>query len=489
MKKFCAYLKSLRARTIVSWIGIVLVMLLCVNVGGARNQIGMTVVSGLLFAVGVYLLLEREEAKKDRVNTAALIVFLCPLLLFLLFTIVSFFWMSMGMSTLIINLLSALGVIGAFIFGKEIKNDEKLPKHVFIYAIIVGLAFLSLSNLIASLADYGFFYLTRYKGMVYFADGVKKTITDEMAILDGFSVAYVSPEYGTLPSFILAASLCALFFLKPKEDKILFWFIAVGGSIGLLNMVLLCNVYALIVLIPVLLVALLFRFLKLPSPAPLWERIVSLVMLAMVVALVVFIVVVAAKGNNIYASSKLLSKIFNNGKLLKGINQTVNAVFQKGFLSFPSFFGMPVYGEMSKFNDLFTITSSTLTASSWGGSQAYWTSFNLHTFEFSALMEGGTICFFMLCLFMVSLFPLFRRYVRHGENIQGSRYFFLSLVLAYFLYQSLFSDALPFLGASNYVSPFVLNPYFILVIAIIGYVYTPSPFLLKKLSKGGRIHA
>ncbi len=488
MKKFCAYLKSLRVRTIVSWIGVVLVMLLCINVGGARNQIGLTIVCGLLFAVGVYLLLDRDEGKKDKTKTIALIVFLCPLLLFLLFTIASFFWMSMGISTLIINLLSALGVIGAFIFGKEIKNDEKLPKHVFIYAIIVGLAFLSLSNLIASLADYGFFYLTRYKGMVYFVDGVRKTITDEMAILDGFSVAYVSPEYGTLPSFILASSLCALFFLKPKEDKLLFWFIVAGGSIGLLNIVLLCNVYALIVLIPILVVALLFRFLKLSSPAPLWERIVSLALLAVVVVLVLFIIVVAAKGNNIYESSELLSRIFNNGKLLKGINQTINVVFNYGFLSVRSFFGMPIY-DVKSFGDLSNLTSTLLTSSSWDGSITYWTAFNLHTFEFSALMEGGIVCFFMLCLFMVSLFPLFRRYVREGEAIQGSRYFFLSLVLAYFIYQSLFSDALPFLGASNYVSPFVLNPYFILIVAIVGYVYTPSPFVLNALSKGGRIHA
>ncbi len=473
LKKFFASLKAMDSHTIVSWIGVCLIALLAFNFGGSRQQTISMILAGLLFIVGIYLFLDKKET--ERKPLLPLTVFFLPLGVFALLSIVSFFWISLGKSSIILNILSALGFVGAILIGTDLRKSAKMPKHVLAYAIMAGLLLLTLANLIASLADYGFFYLSRYKGMVYFVDGVKQEISKEMAVLDGFLVAYVSPEYGSLPLFLLASTLCGLLFIKPKEEKAFFYSVLVAGGLGLLSLVLLGNVYALILLVPIYLLVVLLRFFVKGKKVPLWEKIVALALLLAVAALVLFVVVVAAKGNNIYASSKLLSKIFNNAKLLQGVNRTINVVLGQGSW-LRVLLGMPVY-EVANFGEIGSSTS--LTVSDWMGKDVSWTSFNLHTFEFSALMETGIIGFLALATFMVFLFPMFSRYIRSEEGVLGDRYIHLALVLSFFLYQSFMSDALPFVEITSYVSPFILNPIFMLVLAVIGYAYSPNPLLMK----------
>ncbi len=477
LKKIFASLKATDSHTIVSWIGVCLIALLAFNFGGARQQTISMILAGLIFVVGIYLFLDKKET--ERSPLLPLTIFFLPLGVLTLLTIVSFFWISLGKSSIILNILSALGFVGAILIGMDLRKSPKMPKHAMAYAIMAGLLLLTLANLIASLSDYGFFYMSRYKGMVYFIDGVKQEISKEMAILDGFTVAYVSPEYGSLPLFLLASTLCASLFIKPKEEKVFFCGGLIAGGIGLLSLVLLGNVYALILLVPVYFLAAILRFFVKGKKVPLWERIIAIILLLAVFVLVLFVIVVAAKGNNIYASSKLLSKIFNNGKLLQGVNRTINAVLGQGSW-LRVLLGMPAYDVMN-FAEIGSSTS--LTVSDWMGKDVAWTSFNLHTFEFSALMETGIVGFFSLAVFMVFLFPMFSRYIRSEEGISGDRYIYLALVLSFFLYQSFMSDALPFIEITTYVSPFVLNPTFMLILSIVGYAYTPSPLFMKKERK------
>lgn len=479
------FLKNLGSRTIAGYIGILLVGLLAFNLGGSSNQTATCVLGGLLFAVAAFLAL--DASKGDKEEKKALFIFLIPVAIFLLFSLVSLFWISMGLGNVVLNLIAIAGIFGAFFFGMEVKRDPKMPKHILLYAILFGLALLSLSNLIASLSEYGFFYLIRFKGMSYFLDGVSMNVTEEMAILDGFTVSYVSPYFGFLPSFLLSSSLLSLLFLRFKEEKFLFLFILCSGSIGLLTIVLLGFYWAFILFAPLLLLALLFRFIKGKEKTPLWETILFLVVLVLILVIVFVLLFVAGKGTNIYASNKFLRKIFDNGKFLRGINETINVVFADGLFSQRALFGMPVY-DVHGFGDL--SSSSMLTSSAWGGDYVYWTSFNLHTFEFSVLMENGLIGFLAFLVFTVSLFPLLRRYIVKTEDGKGSRVFFAAYIVAFYLYQSLFMDTLPFLGTSSYVSPILMNPFFMVLMTALGEAYSPSPFWLRVISKkGGSAHA
>ena len=482
---FLGFLKSLGSRTIAGYIGILLVGLLAFNFGGSSNQTATCVLGGLLFAVSAFLALEGPKEEKSEKKT--LLIFLLPVAIFLLFSIVSLFWISMGIGNVVLNLIGALSIFGAFFFAMQLKRDPKMPKHILLYSILFGLALLSLSNFIASLCEYGFFYLVRFKGMSYFLDGVSMSVTEEMAILDGFTVSYVSPYFGFLPSFLLSSSLLSLLFVRFKEDRFLFLSILCSGSIGLLTIVLLGFYWALLPFVPLLVLALLFRFIKGKEKTPLWETILFLVLLVLVFVVVFVLLFVAGKGTNIYASNKYLRKIFDNGKFLRGINETINVVFADGLLSQRALFGMPVY-DVHGFGDL--SSSSMLTSSAWGGDYVYWTSFNLHTFEFSVLMENGLVGFLAFLVFTVSLFPLLRRSIVKMEEGKGSRVFFASYIVAFYLYQTLFMDALPFLGTSNYVSPIMMNSFFMVLMAALGEAYTPSPFWSRVVSKkGGSAHA
>lgn len=479
-KNVLGAIRTLGIHSIVGYLGILVIGLIALNVGGYRNQTATTILFGLLFAIAIFLILDKE-GKEDKTKTKVLLLTLLPLGVFFFFSLFSLFWLSMGVGNIAISAISIFGLLGAFLFGMEIKKDPKMPKHILLYIILVGLSLYCLMNLIASLSQYGFFYLLRYKDAVYFYDGVRYNVTDEMAIIDGFSLAFVSPYFGTLAPFVLGSSLFSLFFIKPKEEKVLFFFILVAGLIGFLSVLFLFNYYALIAYIPLLAITLLLRFIKGSEKVPLWEKIVYFVCLLLLAILVLSILAVAAKGVNVYESSKILSKIFNNGKLLKGINRTINAVFADGFFSQRTFFGMPAY-DIHGFKDIGSTTI--LSGSDWGNESLYWTSFNLHTFEFNALMETGILGFLGLCVFLAFFFPLLRRYIREDKGIKGARYFFLMFVLSFFLYETFFSDSLPFIGVSNYVSPLTLNPLFLLVLASLGEAYTPNPALLARFQKG-----
>ena len=478
-KSFLESVRSIGTHSLVGYLGILVIGLLALNVGGYRNQTTTTILFGLLFALAVFLVLDKE-GKEDKKKTKVLLLTLLPLGVFFLFSLCSLFWLSMGFGNVAINAISILGLIGAFLFGMEIKKDPKMPKHILLYTILCGLSLYCFMNLMASLSQYGFFYLIRYKDAVYFYDGVRYRIAEEMAIIDGFSLAFVSPYFGSLAPFVLGSSLLSLFFIKPKEEKVLFFFILIAGLIGFLSVLLVFNYYALIAFVPLLLITLLVRFLKGSERVPLWEKVAYFLCLLLVAVLVLFIMVTAAKGDNVYESSKALSKVFNNGKLLKGINRTINATFMDGLFSQRAFFGMPVY-DIHGFKEIGS--SAILSSSDWGNESLYWTSFNLHTFEFNALMETGILGFLGLCVFLSFLFPLLRRYIREGGDVKGSRYFFMMFVFSFFFYETFFCDSLPFKGVSNYVSPLTLNPLFLLVLASLGEAYSPSPSLLARFQK------
>ena len=194
-----------------------------------------------------------------------------------------------------------------------------------------------------------------------------------------------------------------------KENKIGFSIAAVSGGIGLLDLVLMPNHLALLLLIPVFSIAVFVRFVKTGIKTPLWEKIVGFAMLAMVAIVVFLMIGVAANGNNNYGP---LSKIFNNGRLTQPINQIINAVFKNNYAwNWKSiFFGMNVYSGYSPLS---------LKTSFWMQTEITWVNINLHTFEFAALMEGGFIAFIALCLFMASLFPMFRNHLRREEKAKS----------------------------------------------------------------------
>lgn len=471
---------KISTKQLLIWVALAAIAFTAFGFGGTR---GVSFASALIFVLGVFMFLGKKE-KMAKGDKKSFFIWVLPFAVFVLLISFGRFWSTYHydagagsirwFSYFIAALFNVLGVVGYAMVGHCLsleENSEGKTKERLFEVILCALALHVLINLIITLANYGPFYRTLYAGKSYYYGSVEYPVANERMILDGFTIATVSTQYGDISSFLLASTLPSLLFISLKENKIGFSIAAVSGGIGLLDLVLMPNHLALLLLIPVFSIGVFVRFVKTGIKTPLWEKIVGFAMLAMVAIVVFLMIGVAANGNNNYGP---LSKIFNNGRLTQPINQIINAVFKNNYAwNWKSiFFGMNVYSGYSPLS---------LKTSFWMQTEITWVNINLHTFEFAALMEGGFIAFIALCLFMASLFPMFRNHLRREEKANPWVLISAVFVLGYFLYQSLLFTMFPYIyDVGLYVSAFSSNAFFYLTVLLIFFSYRKIYSLKKK---------
>ncbi len=449
---------------IISSLIVLLLGLTAFNFGGSE---GTNYIEISVFVILVLCLI-CFEAKFGKEALKNLAIWLIPFVVFAIFCSFSIFWISYSSNSIYLSIVNLLGIFGFMALGLLLRKHPEVDFKIVLFFILGGLALLVLISLVYTLLEYGPFYVALYANKEYFYDGSAFLISSEAGWLSGFSFATVTISYAGVYAFVLASSLVGLLFLDPHRQKLSFFFVLGVGLIGLLFLVLLPYKTALFLLIPIYAFAVLLRFIKIPDKAPLWEKIISLLALGFIVVVVLFMMVVATKGTNIYVASSFLSKIFNNGRITGPINQIVNATLKNnGVFSFwNSLFGMDPY-QASKGVIYYS-------ASYWNGTAISWPLIHLKTFEFSALMEGGLMAFISLCLFMVLIVISLRGYLHFDGDKNGFGYMVVFMVLSYFVYSSFLSSPFPFVrNPYFYVSPFHSNSLFLIIIFLIGYTYTP----------------
>ena len=420
---------------------------------------------GLLITIGLLGLLSLKIDKNDK---KALLYYGLPLIFFAVFSSFSFFWISNSLSSISTSSINLFGILSFFAIGYLSKNVKYVSLKGILIAIVIGFSLLALISLIASLCEYGPFYVIRYKDALYYQDAVGYTISNEYTILFGFRLAAVSLRYGLQYAFLSAACLSGLFFVSYKEDKALFLTLAIGGGIGLVALILVPYVTGLIFLIPVYLLAALLRFVKFPQNTPKWEKIVAWAGLGVgsILLLIVFI-------NGIKDISALnkgaLGRLFNNSRYLLPINQMLQGMFWTETNTGS--------GAVIAFNlgGLFGMNSS---------AQGIWEGTNFlpgffiknRIFEFNALYEGGLVAFIALLVFLVFAVISLRKYLHVEEKIPVEKIVLVSLLFAFFLYESFESDSAPLVVNGKfvtYVSPIFQNNIFLIMVLLLGIAYTP----------------
>ena len=308
---------KISTKQLLIWVALAAIAFTAFGFGGTR---GVSFASALIFVLGVFMFLGKKE-KMAKGDKKSFFIWVLPFAVFVLLISFGRFWSTYHydagagsirwFSYFIAALFNVLGVVGYAMVGHCLslgENSEGKTKERLFEVILCALALHVLINLIITLANYGPFYRTLYAGKSYYYGSVEYPVANERMILDGFTIATVSTQYGDISSFLLAATLPSLLFISLKENKIGFSIAAVSGGIGLLDLVLMPNHLALLLLIPVFSIAVFVRFVKTGTKTPLWEKIVGFAMLAMVAIVVFLMIGVAANGNNNYGP---LSKIFN----------------------------------------------------------------------------------------------------------------------------------------------------------------------------------
>lgn len=446
-----------RYDTVLSFLSLEVLCLGSFALGGALGLTIFRVLSLFLSFITMSFLFNNYRAEEKKRYWICLIPFLCLALLlgvsrFFLTSSSSFF------GGLINGLVISVGLVGFFLLGQGAKSIPALKKDIILLCLGGTLALMVLIPGFYSLVRYGFFYAQRYKGMVYYYDGVVFKIATETKALNGFSFLEASLSYGKFASFLLSLSAIPCLFISPKKETKRFLCFLGFGLFGLLDLIFVPFWLALILVAFVYLLAAIYRLVwgkvsknNGQDKADKVLRVCFFVLLGLVLA-GLLVLVIDALTNSIL--SKLPIKAVQASRqsgLLYRVASAIRAVFFEE-------------GDSGKKLNLLGML--------FGVSSTY-ASDKLLTriFEFSLLWENGIIAFglFLFCVFF--MIKESHRFLLKDKERMDYKVALVSLLLGLFLYLSIFNDELPF-RHSNAFSSWSREPFPMLACFVCGLIYT-----------------
>ncbi|MCR4562637.1 MAG: hypothetical protein K5694_05500 [Bacilli bacterium] len=434
---------------------------------GGEKWFFLIQIVGIMATLGCFILVDHLKFSKDEKMTW--FINSIPLIVFAIFSSFSRFHLSSGFAGVIMAFVNALGIIGFYLLGILFSKIKPFSQKSVLAALAAGIALLVLISMIASLANYGPFYLVRYSGKAYYFDGISFPITEEYTGLYGFSIIALTTRYGLSFAVILASILGFAFYLKPvremgKEERITNGVFLCSGLIGLLALVFAMYTTGLIIAGAIILFSLLIKFIKAPKEAPKWEKIVLLVFGALVIIYFLVLTVLGIKGYTSSAdfSNVFLRKVFANPISAKYL-AIVNAVATKTVTS-----GVVTRATLD-FGGLFGFGGTTV--GTWATSNK--------VFEFSVVYEGGLIAFFALIVMFLFVIAFIRNYFHKYEKIEPHQIVAVSLILGFVLYNSFYGDVVQ-KTIRDYIHSQIQSAMFMVFIFLVGTIYGP---IFKKKEK------
>ena len=406
---------------------------------------------GFLAVVGIFFLLNVEKNKKS------LLWALIPtayLLLISIFAVASPF--AKAYSNLE-NIALFISLPGFFIIGYIVRKMKDVKPKLVLLVIGGGLAAITLFGLFSTIIEYGLFYSLIYKNKpMYYYNAETFNVTKEMYWLTGFQFNEVYVEYGSLFAVLCGAFLPGLLFLKPKEDRNEFIVCAVVGGIGLLTLLAIPNFKALLVLVVASSIAFIYKFLKNHKKT---QKILGISFVSIVFLGLVFFSVGLIGASKGIEYQGILKRIF----VENGIMQNVNAVFKEMFAvvdgSKINVNGMPPIEYNLEPHPFYT-----------GTGNGIWIETGI--FEVQLLKEIGVVGTFLFFGFVLLTGYMLLRYYRHSKDSDHVKAVLLVLVLAFFIFESLF-NVFSVAVHETIIVAFIRSPLLLVVLFIIGFTFIP----------------
>ena len=442
--------------TIIAFLGVELLCLVLFGFGGYLGLRLMQLFGILISFFAFYFLKDAVSGKTIKKS----LLWLIPLAAFVLLGSFSLFNYSYygGQSGLWVylfySILQFVSLLAFFLLGAGLRHITALKTRYVIYGLLGALGLLVAITLIYSLVRYGPFYAVKYKGMVYYFDGVSFPIDKEGKVLSGFSLLESSLLFASRPAFLLASSGVSLMALSPKKEKRLFIVIACLAFLGLLSLVLTPYLEGLIVLAGVYFLFGLLRLFehlrkKHEKGIDIFYRVVFFVLIG--IAVIGTVLLLTEDKTNLFTKLNLrrrgniVDRFFTEvGDMLYNGNQN------KPFLNIKSI----LFGFQPASNNGFA---------------------TIHTdrvFEINVLCQCGLPCFLLLVYLFFYFLKKEKDYLHLSRDTFGERFFFLALLAAIFIHYSFFSDEMPLAHVDNQNFLFYMgsNGHYLLL-ALLGFTF------------------
>lgn len=330
------------------------------------------------------------------------------------------------------NVLTSFAILGAFILGMFL-NRYQDKKDVIFLSLFAVLGLYVLINLIATLANYGFFHTLLYADKYYYYNAIRYSISNEVKMITNSFINFrpVSIAYYSLFTTLLSSILPALLFINIKDKRR--FFVALGlGSLGVLSNVLLGNFSALLYLIAPTLLGLYFKFIhsrfKGNKKFEIVRKVIFIGLLVVASLFFIFALLLAINASDIgfankIANNAVLNKIFNDNRFVNElylIENKVKTSSLENILKGTNFFGF----------DLTKGTQDTFLVN-----QPY--------MEMEVLRTQGILGF--IAFFLIIVFAIYRvhKYINDSKDGYDYKTVIISFLLVFISYYSLNADSFP----------------------------------------------
>lgn len=358
-----------------------------------------------------------------------------------------------GAGALLYNFGVFLAIIAFFMVGLSARRLNNLRVETLLLCIGFGTALLVLISLVITWVQYGMFYTLLYRDTpAYYYDGSLYNVTKEMSWLTGFKVSEMSLKYTGLFGVLLCSALPALMFIDPKTQTRKFAMVAVIGVVGLFSILTIVNLAALLFLIPILVVALIYKFFR--ENKKFW-KIATFTLEVVAGFIAVFLVFALLNAlvpsiNEFTSNNAALNRLFNGNRIMAPFNEVMGVAFRSYNL-----FGFPLsaVGDIEGRNEAIIFNNS-------------------GSFELEVVKEGGVFALIALLAIIVIMVLSTHNYLKRSKDSNAVKVVLVSFLVAFFFYATFEWDNMPYTHRSEFLSFGRSIPALILFM-ILGLVYFP----------------
>ena len=423
-------------KSIVTFLILEVVALVAFNFGNVSHIFGIA--GGVLALVVALFVIFITEDKKS------LIPVLIPVGLLLAISC----WGSLNEFSKGFSLLSNISLIvslPAFLsLGFFLRKFNDVKTKTVLLVVGGALAAITLFGMLSTIIEYGFFYKLIYKSTPnYYYNGIPYDVTKEMHWLTGFSFGEVYIEYGSLFAVLTASFFPGLLFISPKNTRNDFIICASIGGVGLLALLFIPNFKALAILVVACLFAVAYKLLK--NHQKTWKIVGILFVSGLGLAILFFIIsmINVAAG---YKFTGFLNRLFVQNRFMIQVTPIYEAMFAR------------VGGKL--------INLAGLTPSM-ANESITWLESNI--FEVQLLKEVGLIGTLLFGLFLILMGYFMYHYLRKNEDSDAAKSIFIVMILAFFIYESLF-NIISIAPHEESYSAFLRSPLLLVMLFLMGYI-------------------
>ena len=428
-------------KSILTFLILEIVALTAFNFGNAGYIFGL---AGVLLAIfGMFFVYQLEPDKKS------LLWILAPVGLLLVITAIGSFNGFSKNFALLSNISLLLSLPAFLILGFVTRKLNDVKPKIVLLVVGAGSAAITFFSLASTIIEYGFFYSLIYKSKpLYFFNGWPYDVTSEMYWLTGFSFGEVFIEYGSLFAVLCASFLPGLLFISPKKERNEFIVASVIGGVGLLTLLVIPNFKALLIVVLASAFAFIFKYLKNHKKA---QKIIGISFISIVALGIIFFILALINASIGFKFGGIFKRIFQQNTIMLKCEPVLSMLFYKSFDgSRPNLFG---------FSTLEVNKDAVLAETG--------------VFEVQLLKEVGLLGTFLFIGLILVMGYFLLNYVRKSKDEDSIKAVIITMLLAFFLFETLFFVASFEVHDEGSYTPFLRSPSLLVILFLFGYTFMP----------------